>query len=416
MKSQLGVVLMILYPLISFADGKKTLVDLLNKAYENNSSIQEISQLVEAEKSLIVSQATLDDPMVGVQTFMNSNYATISQNIRFPTKYYIESKVQSSRVESLKSQLREKILGVRQQILSYYYGIYSIQKMIELTKANMKSVREFARVAERKYASGISPQADSMKAHFELTQLEIELIRLEQEEETLQAGMQATLNDDSYNPIQLNSLKLASPKVDREKIAIDLKELNNVLQEKSPSIQVEKHKLKEREGMQSLSRWEFAPDFQLQYQKRVSGDAQDLEMYMASMSIPLWFWKKTSEASSANAKKMAQEHKLSDVVQKQTAKIKDLKSKVMTGEKTLKIYETSLIPQALASYNSSRAAYQANKTSFLDLLDSERSLYRVRTGYYQSLKQHVENLGQLEAQMGLSLSDIAMKIEENHEK
>ena len=70
-----------------------------------------------------------------------------------------------------------------------------------------------------------------------------------------------------------------------------------------------------------------------------------------------------------------------------------------------------LFHQAQGAYSSIRGAYRANRTSFLDLLDSERSLYRVRTGFYQSLKQYVSHLSELETQLGFTVSDLAMKHE-----
>ena len=113
---------------------------------------------------------------------------------------------------------------------------------------------------------------------------------------------------------------------------------------------------------------------------------------------------------------MAQEYKVKDTKLKLIADIKDLKGRVSTGVKTLEIYQTSLIPQAQGSYNSSRSAYQADKTSFLDLLDSERSLYRVKTDYYQSLRQYVSALCILERELGFSVSNLDSVSEVKNEK
>ena len=124
------------------------------------------------------------------------------------------------------------------------------------------------------------------------------------------------------------------------------------------------------------------------------------------ITIPLWFWNQYSNASAAISKKTAQEYRLNDLTLQLSAEAKDLLGKVKTGLKTLEIYKTSLLPQAQGAYNSSRSAYQANKTSFLDLLDSERSLYRVKTGYYKSLNQYVMYLSQLESLVGYEVSNL----------
>lgn len=403
---------------VSLAGDARTLGEVLDLAYRNNPGIAASRHSLEAEESLVTSKATLDDPMIGVSTLnrnVRTQYGTITQKIRFPTKYALQAKAQSSRADSQRSRLDMKKLEVRQKVTSLYFAIYSAQKIIQLTKANMQAVKEFARVAEKKYAAGKSPQGDSMKAHFELTGLELDLIRLKQEEEALQDNLKAVVNDRSFERLRLTNLKITTPKFLSNEISDSLPELTSTLQGKSPIVKTQSHLLKEAEYKSSLSKWEYAPDFQLQYQQRISGDPEDSKIYSIGVTFPLWFWKKGSEASAASSRRIAQEYRLTDTTQKMIAKVKDLKGKVLTGVKTLKIYETSLIPQAQGAYNSTRGAYRANKTSFLDLLDSERSLYRVKTGFYQSLKQYVTHLSELETHLGFTVSDLSEKREVKNE-
>jgi|TARA_B100000749_G_scaffold280077_2_gene274671 cobalt-zinc-cadmium efflux system outer membrane protein len=398
----------IISPSMSLAE-EMSLESLLKRAYENNSLIQAQKAKFNAEDSLIAAKSTLDDPMVGISTLNRGNettYGVISQRLRFPVKYYLQGKAQKSRALAEKAKLVSQSFEVRRKVIDAYYGIFALQKVIQLTEANMQAVREFSRVAERKYAAGRASQGDSMKAHFELTNLELDLIRFKQQEEAMQAKLRAILNDQTIKPIQLAKQELGVPTNDLRSIRLSLEKLSQALQEKSPNLQSEIHKLEEAETKSSLSKWEYAPDFQLQYQKRMSGLPEDSDIFMVQMSVPLWFWKKGSEASAASSRKMAQENRLRSRTDNLVAKIQDLQGKVETGAKTLKIYKTSLIPQAQGAYNSSKAAYRANKTSFLDLLDSERSLFKVRTGYYRSLQMYVSHLATLEAELGFEVSNI----------
>ena len=219
------------------------------------------------------------------------------------------------------------------------------------------------------------------------------------------------INDPNFERLNLSDVKIQTPKFHSTRIVDSLPELTSTLQGKSPKIKSQTHLLKEAEYKYSLSKWEFAPDFHLKYQQRISGDPENSKIYSIEVTFPLWFWKKGSKSSTAASRRIAQEYRVADTTQKLIAKVKDLKGKVQTGVKTLNIYETSLIPQAQGTYNSTRAAYRANKTSFLDLLDSERSLYRVRTGFYQSLKQYVDHLSKLETQLGFTVSNLESKNE-----
>ena len=394
------------------ASDAKSLGELLLMAYGNNPAIKASRSMADVEDSLITSVSMLDDPVIGIATLdrnVRTQYGVISQKIRFPVKYFLQRKAQSGRAKSFKSKLEMTRLSVRQQVISLYYSIYSMQNIIQLTEANIQAVQEFARIAEKKYAAGKSPQGDSMKAHFELTQLQLELIRLKQEEESLQDKLKAAVNRFDFSKLKLSKLKLAVPKFRPDMISSNLQQLTSTLENNSPTIKMQAHALKEAKYKSSLAKWEYMPDFQLQYQKRIAGKPSESKIYSVGITFPLWFWKKGFEASAASSKKLAREFMLADTIQKMIAKVKDLRGKVQSGVKTLNIYATSLIPQAEGAYNSSRASYRANKTSFLDLLDSERSLYRVRTGFFKSLRKYVHNLTQLETHLGFDVSDLEAK-------
>ena len=408
------VALSVFYPWSSVAKDVSSLQEILLIAYENNSAIKSDRFSYDAEKSLMISRATPDDPMIGVSTLdrnVQTKYATITQKLQFPMKYVLKAKAQRSRANSYKTKLEFNKFKVRQEVISLYYSIYSIQKIIHLTQANMHTVKDFARVAEKKYAAGGSSQGHSMKAHLELTRMELDLMGLKQEEDSLQEMLKAVLNERDFKKIHLLDIKIKIPQFRPNRRLESQQELLAVLKKTSPKVKTEFHLLKEAEFKSSLSKWEYAPDFQFQYQQAIAGVPKDSKIYSIAMTIPLWFWKKNSEVQAASSKRMAQEFRVEETLQRLIAKVRDLKGKVKTGAKTLSIYETSLIPQAQGAYHSTHGAYRANKTSFLDLLDSERSLYRVKRGFYKSLRQYVGYLTELETQLGFGVSNLDLSQE-----
>lgn len=391
------------------AEETVSLYSLLNKAYRANVSIKAFENKVEAEQSLVISKFTLDDPMIGVSTLNRGNetkYGTVSQKIRFPVKYYLQGQAQKSKVQAVKSDYINIKNEVRKSVASTYYSIFSIQKVIQLTEANMQAVRDFSRVAERKYAAGKSSQGDSMKAHVELTRLELDLLRYKQQESALQARLASIMSDPNFKRLDFKGVELKAPTFKSDALNTSLASVTQLLKDKSPKLKKQSYLLAEAETKSNLAKWGFAPDIQLQYQQRISGLPEKSKIFSVALSIPMWFWKKGAESSAASSLELAQSYRLQNQTNLLLAKVNDLKGRVSVGEKTLKIYTTSLIPQALGAYNSSKASYRASKTSFLYLLDSERSLFRVRTGYYHALKDYVSNLLELESELGFVVSDL----------
>ena len=376
---------------------------------DNNAEIKSSIAEAKSASAMVSSAYTPDDPMVGLSRLergMETTYLTITQKFRFPTKYYVQGK--SGKKKSLAKQAMHDwtVLAVRQKVIDAYFELYKIQKSIEYSEENLQSVKEVARVAEKKYSSGSGIQADSMRSHVEITKLEIELINLRQEEEAAREQLAELVNSDSLNFSSLEISSVKRPILKADNLRLLKEQVNSSNVESSKLITAKKHELEAAEWESSLAKWEFAPDIQLQYQHAIGGMPEDSRIYGIGLNIPLFFWSKSSKASAASQNKIAKRYQLIDAQRKTKARVVDLLGKVEAGEKTLRIYDTSLIPQAKSTYNSSLASYRAGKLSLTGLLDSERSLYQVRLSYLKTLQLYVKNISLLERESGIIVSDL----------
>ena len=397
-----------------------SLADLIAEAKRQSRRAASLSKRAEAEQALSREAAAPEDPVAAL-SLMNhpgksladgSLSAAVSQKIQFPIKYYLQSKERSARAQSLRFAAAAEAWLVREKAVFIYYSIYCLQKIIQLTKAAVPAVREFARSAENKYAAGKRPQADSMKAHFELTRLRLKLTRLEREETSFQARLQALVP--KINPLSFEEKTLPVPKFLKAKA--ELKEKAGgfselALKDSSPVLKKEAKLEEAASYRRRLAKWGFAPDFHIQYRRHIKGRAgaplmMEGDSFSFGMSLPLYFWKQSAKAGAAEAYEIAQELKAEDAERALAARVKDLKNQALAGAKILKIYQTGLIPQAKGAYRSARAAYRADKIPFLSLLDSERALYQSQEEFYLSLKDFVQALVRLESGLGFVVSDI----------
>lgn len=392
-----------------FASYEPTLAELVDKTLDQNNVIKSAAEDSRAEKKLVTSQYNLPDPSIGISKLNRGNeteYLTIQQKIRFPVKYWLAGKAQKELFKSSQNKLVQTQFELRADITNLYFNLYSVQKTVELTRANLQAVKDFARVAEKKYASGKTSQADSMKAHFEITQLEINLLHLEQDEVSLQSMIKTLLSDMGGEDLSLMGLNIEKPLVNVTNLERLDQQLKSFVKENSPGLKVQEKKMEAAKLKRSLAKWEFAPDFNVQLQQRMSGLPEDSKIVSINATIPLWFWKNSSEASHASARANAEEYRYRDLSLKVMSKFKTLKSRIEKTDKTLLIYKTTLMPQAEGAYRSTRSAYKAGRTSFLNLLDSERSLYKVKQDYYKSLTAFVSDVVEMESLIGQSISNL----------
>ena len=133
---------------MSFAVEKNNeLSHLLKIAYENNPSLLELKFEIEAEKELKTADASFSDPIFGLSTLnrnVETKYVTVSQKIEFPTKYYSRYKARDYSARGKMNAYEEKKYSLRQKVITLYYSLFTVQKKIELTRANIEAVKEFA--------------------------------------------------------------------------------------------------------------------------------------------------------------------------------------------------------------------------------------------------------------------------------
>ena len=361
---------------------------------------------------MVWSKVFPGNSVLSIQELSRGNttrYRGISQKFRFPVKYFLAAKAQRSLAKSERNQLQWEKWHLRKKLVTLYYAIYSVQKTLQLIKGNRDILREFSRVAEKKYAAGKASPSDSMKGHFALTQIELQLVQIEEEEHALQAQLRAVMDDLEFPLLRFPKKELSIPIFYEHKIQKPLKELTRLLHKNSPELKKQIHLLHREEWKSSLEKWEFAPDIELKYQERISGSPEDSKIQSIHFHFPLWFFSQKARASSQSSRRKVQEYLLESTQKHLITELIRLRKKVSSGAKILKIYKTSLIPQSLGAYNYSKASYQANKSSFLAFMDSERSLLNAKIGFYRAFRHYVESICHLELVLGFRISNIDSK-------
>lgn len=393
-----------------------TPTEVLTEIYTKNPEIAVAQAKARAENSLIASKYFLTNPRVGLMRESNMTAEqkqmgdmqswTFTQEIMFPTKYFSMGLMQSSRAEAMNEEFLDKKLEVRQKALTLYYNFYAASRIAALLEAQRETLREIARIAETRRATGAVPQQDEMKAHVEQTKIENEMLLQTQEVVEVQALLTALLNRDQDTKFSLPMDDLKVPKISSIFEKTKAPDLTN-----SKMISAQKAWLSEASSAKTLAKMGYLPDFMISYRKPYGNNTSENAYSLSlEMSIPLWFFtKQISEVSAASAKMFEAEKQLEQIKRQTQAESKNLSNKMETLAKLLKIYETALIPQSTSALNSSRAAYSAGRVGFQELLDSERSLYSVRIEYYKNLAKYVETLTALERTLGQVISDLPME-------
>lgn len=141
----------------------------------------------------------------------------------------------------------------------------------------------------------------------------------------------------------------------------------------------------------------------------VAPDQSQKHMYspMLTLTIPFSPWTKGKhdyEIQQAVAEHRMAQSNLEGMRNAVLFEVRDLAAKVEAATKSLSIYRDGLLPQAQQSFQAAIAAYQTGSVNFITLLDAQRMIRDVRTGYYKAMVDYEQSLADLERAIGKQLS------------
>ncbi len=127
-------------------------------------------------------------------------------------------------------------------------------------------------------------------------------------------------------------------------------------------------------------------------------------MASIGINIPIWRGKLRASEAEAAIKIEASQEGYKNIENKTLSLVNELFFEVKTASEEVNLYKYSLIPQAEQSLKASEVGYLAGKVDFLNLLDSERMLLLIKTGYFKAIADLGKSLAQLERVVGKDLT------------
>ncbi|MEK9144046.1 MAG: TolC family protein, partial [Elusimicrobiota bacterium] len=369
-----------------------------------NPEIEAARKLWEARTHRIVSAATPRMPRLDVERMFGSSpfsgeekSFSLTQELPFPTTLLLRRAAASREAQGAEQAYRAKVREVLSRTRWAYAMLHLAHKSLEIIGENTELMRRFAKSAESKYASGRASQSDALKAQVELTKMLNMAVQMEAEKESAQAMLGALLGRRGPR-LALSLADMPVPVLERS-----LEELEAEALSGRPELKAAAFAEQRARDALALGRSEFLPDLMLQYRRRsdpMRGTTQD---GVVGFMLPLWFWKPAAMVREAQAEKGMAEAELEGMRVMTLSEVRAAYAQALAAKRLFELYRTSLIPQAEAALSVAEAGYQSDKSSFLDLLDAQRSLLDFRVERLRAGAEYERRLSELERAVGHGL-------------
>jgi len=389
-----------------------TLDDVEQLALARSPEIGVALRRVAVEQAHVPVAGALDDPMamyrgwgVPLRQPWNFNDAqnmfSISQTFSAAGKRFLRTSVAQSDVDVAKAQLDEVRLDVRVRVHKAFDDMLLAQDEMQIHHQHVAIARQAIEAARIQYTVGKGPQQDMLKAQVALTSLAEHMIRFDHDAALAEARLNTLLGRDPDTPVRVVgefAVVDALPEV---------RTLDAMALQSRPDLAAAGQAAARSHTEQTLAKKAYVPDFTVSggYMLMPAGSATRND-YMVEGSINLpWLnrRKHDAEIAEATARTTEQDAELSALRNVAFGQIQDALIEAQAAQKLAHVYHDQLRPQAEATLESSVIAYENDKTSFLDLLDSQMTVINVDLTWLAAVADFDTRLADLELATGTPL-------------
>ncbi|MDQ6969254.1 MAG: TolC family protein [Mariprofundus sp.] len=398
-------------------DDALTLAEAEAIAVKDNPGLASMASRAKAFAEIPPQVGSLPDPHIKFDAvnFPTDSFSTkretmtqfrigLSQEIPFPGK--LKAKEDAAQFEALSASydVVETRLRLVRNVNISWWNLFYLDRALEIVTRNQALLRQFIRIAETKYTVGEGLQQDVLLAQVELSKLLDVEIRLVGARKNEVSRLNALLNRPTYSPIHLpKQVEEQLPQLPTEP------ELHQIAVQQRPLLASQGERINAAKKRVDLAQLDYYPDFKVGTMwgtrnniNPATGQARpDLASLGISFNLPIFTSTKQDRALGQQQANVERErYALQDATEAVWSETSTSLADFIKTRDQASLFKTGIIPQASQTVDSMLAGYQVNKVDFLNLVQSQVTLYNYETLYWRALTGARQSLARLEAAIG----------------
>jgi outer membrane protein TolC len=294
-------------------------------------------------------------------------------------------------------------LEVAERVVETLHEVAYLDAAIQITGENLELLSSFEEVVRARYRVGAGSHPELVRVQVELGQLEDRLAQLTAMRPTYVADLNATLNRATDAPV--STLAELPGRV----ASVDGPGLADIARRSNPVLLALDERMEEQRIRTEVARKDGLPDFTVGLDYIVTNEAMnssiaesgdDPIMLSFGITVPLWRDKYDAGVREAMARRLAVSYERANEANRITASIQRAWFEHTDADRRVRLFETTLIPKAEESLRASLAGFRSGETSFLDLLDTERTLLEFAVSAERARADRGQSLARLNRLVG----------------
>lgn len=389
---------------------------LLKLAREGNPEFAAMRHEAQAATERINSAGALPDPTLRTELMDITRQGTASSVNLLPgtagsTKYTLIQTLPFWGKRDLRRGIAEaeaqQALGranagweeLAARIKSAYAQHYVLSRAEALTRELLGLNGRLEQTAQARYASGLVPQQDVIRAQLEQTAIRSDLAALENARHHSRIRLNALLNRPATAPLAEPATLRRLP--DTRKL--DPSALQDNLRARNPQLSAEEARVNAAEKNRELVQRNRYPDFSLGVSPLQSGGRVNEWGLMVEFNLPLQQESRRAQEREAQSLLAAAEARREATQSRLLADLAENVSELESARRIESLAQDSLLPQAELSFKAALAGYENGRVDFAALLDAQRQMIRARLDVLKAQGEAQQRLAEIERLLGEDL-------------
>ena len=285
------------------------------------------------------------------------------------------------------------------RIKTSYAEYYRAAGTERLTREVLDLMSRLEQIAQARYAGGLVPQQDAIRAQLEQTAMRLELVGLENEKRQLRARLNGLLARDAGAP-------LADPQELRPLPTLALSDAATLAERaraRNPQLQAELARLAGAQKSRDLTWRNRYPDLLVGVAPSQMGSRITQWGVMFEVNIPLQQESRRAQEREAEAMVGAARSRSEALSNQLLGELAANLSAFDAARRTESLIKTQLLPQSELSLQSSLLPMRSGKVDFATLLEAQRQIRKARQELLKSRVEAQMRLADIERILGEDL-------------
>jgi len=371
--------------------------ELEQRYWEWRSAIEQIPQDGTQAANLSLSGATsITRGRMSFDTTTLSLGNDPMADILLPTKLSAAAQRALENARAAGLRFRKAQFELRGKVLSAYADYALTAELIRLEQSNAQLLQSTVMVVGARNEAGAAGQQELLKSRNELDLSRNDLSSMQAQLPAQRAALNALLDRPPDAPIPIPG------QMPEARAALqDDGQVLKLVAERNPELAALAQDVAARKQSLALARLQYLPDFSISVGTDLAGIAQSLA---GMVTVPLL----RHQAIDAAVAQAEANLRSTQALRRQVSNdfgaqvILDL-SIIRDADRQLDLFQHTILPRARQAVTVSRAAYEAGRSSLLDLLDAQKSLIAIErlVAHLQATRE--QRLDDLEAHSGQML-------------